>query len=122
MTDAEEELKFKGRSIRTTLERTLYAECGQEGCDESWQGASSIVASGMHSVGSGHTVYQHYEADYELRPNPNGADYKPMGQALAKQRRVEAKLAEEAALDAKIAADESKITKSLKQRPRLTED
>lgn len=93
----ESTLKFAGRVIRNTLSRVSYAECTDEDCPQAWTGASAIVASGMHTVGTGHIVIQHYEAAYEIVPNPKGTDFKPMGGARQKADRASKRLKELAA-------------------------
>jgi hypothetical protein len=72
-------LRFNGKAKRTTLERSSYAECLDPDCDSAWVGSSSVVASGNHALGTGHSVFQHYEASYKIEPNlPDKAQPHPV--------------------------------------------
>lgn len=61
-------MKFNGKARRVTEGRESYAECLDPDCPHAWTGASAILASGSHAIGSGHEVRQRYQAVYRIIP------------------------------------------------------
>lgn len=66
----EETLKFNGKAVRHVMLRQSTAECLDPNCPDAWVGGASIVASGKHAIGTGHSVKQTYSAEYMLIPLP----------------------------------------------------